>query len=57
MKKSLLAACAVAAFAMSTAVSAQAPAPIKRTPLQKVDVGSLAGARNAATLLAEASRH
>ena len=38
MKKSLLAACAVTVFAMSTAVYAQAPAPIKRTPLQKVDV-------------------
>ena len=38
MKKSLLAACVLAAFAMSTAVYAQAPAPIKRTPLQKVDV-------------------
>ena len=38
MKKSLLAACVVAAFAMSIAVYAQAPAPIKRTPLQKVDV-------------------
>ena len=38
MNKSLLAACVVAAFAMSIAVYAQAPAPIKRTPLQKVDV-------------------
>ena len=38
MKKSLLAACAVAVFAISTVVCAQAPAPIKRTPLQKVDV-------------------
>ena len=38
MKKSLLAACVVAVFAMSTVVQAQAPAPIKRTPLQKVDV-------------------
>ena len=38
MKKSLLAACVVALFAMSTVVYAQAPAPIKRTPLQKVDV-------------------